>query len=55
MGSFAGATWSGYKTLAYTDGTGASGTWGISITGNADTVDGQNFTYSNSSNSPTYL
>ena len=33
----------------------ASGTWGINISGNADTVDGQNFTYSNSSNSPTYL
>ena len=35
MGSFAGATWSGYKTLANTDGTGASGSWGISITGAA--------------------
>ena len=32
-----------------------STTLGVSITGNADTVDGQHFSYSNSSNSPTYL
>jgi hypothetical protein len=27
-----------YKDVAFTDGTGASGTWGISVTGNAGTV-----------------
>ena len=38
MGGFGGTTWTGYKTLAYTDGTGASGTWGISVTGNSATA-----------------
>ena len=33
-------TWSPWKQLCYTDGSGASGTWNISITGNADTLDG---------------
>ena len=31
-------TWSVPKRLAYADGTGASGTWGINVTGNADTA-----------------
>ena len=33
-------TWSEWKQICYTDGTSAHGTWGISITGNAHTVDG---------------
>ena len=33
-------TWSTWKRIPMGDGTGASGTWGINITGNADTVDG---------------
>ena len=32
-------TWASWKRIPMSDGTGASGTWGISITGNADTVD----------------
>lgn len=35
MGTFGATTWLGHKTLAYTDGTGASGNWGINITGTA--------------------
>jgi hypothetical protein len=47
------ANYNGYApTLT---GGNASGTWAISITGDANTVDGQNFSYSNNSNSPTYL
>lgn len=42
------------KTVAYTDGTGAGGTWGISITGNANTATTASylsgFTNSNSGN-----
>lgn len=33
-------TWSTWKRIPMGDGIGASGTWGINITGNADTVDG---------------
>ena len=33
-------TWSTWKRIPMGDGTGASGTWEINITGNADTVDG---------------
>ena len=33
-------TWYTWKRIPMGDGTGASGTWGINITGNADTVDG---------------
>ena len=36
-------------------GGGASGTWGISITGNANTVDGQHFNWNNNKNDHTYL
>ena len=32
--------YSSFKDVAWTDGTNASGTWGINITGNAETVDG---------------
>ena len=35
MGSY-GTAYSSYKDIAFTDGTNASGTWGISITGNAN-------------------
>lgn len=34
------STWSTWKRIPMGDGTGASGTWGINITGNSDTVDG---------------
>lgn len=43
---------------ARTDGTNATGTWPISITGsagNADTVDGQHFAWADHGNVPTYL
>ena len=33
-------TWYTWKRIPMGDGTGASGTWGINITGNSDTVDG---------------
>lgn len=36
-------------------GGGASGTWSISITGNANTVDGQHFNWNNNKNDHTYL
>lgn len=32
-------TWSNWKRIPMADGTGASGTWSINITGNADTLD----------------
>jgi hypothetical protein len=41
-GSSNNITWT--KKIAFSDGTGASGTWGINITGNADTVDGYHAT-----------
>jgi hypothetical protein len=53
-----GDGWSRKSTLAHVKNSirgVADGTWGINITGDANTVDGQNFSYSNSSNSPTYL
>lgn len=40
-------TWSTWKRIPMGDGTGASGTWGINITGNADTVDGYHVTSGN--------
>ena len=36
-------TWSTWKRIPMGDGTGASGTWGINITGNADTLDGYHY------------
>ena len=47
-------TYSEWGTLAYLTDNVASATYASSA-GNADTVDGQNFSYSNDSNSPTYL
>lgn len=38
-----------------TNGTGASGTWPINITGNAQAVDGQSFSWSDSGTIPTYF
>lgn len=36
-------------------GAGASGTWGIGITGNAGTVNGQNFSWANNDDNPQYI
>ena len=47
-------TYSEWGTLAYLTDNVASATYAASAD-NADTVDGQNFSYSNDSNSPTYL
>ena len=60
-----GSTWRTWRRVLHSnnyteytvkkDGTGASGTWGINISGNADTVDGQHFNWNNNKNDHTYL
>lgn len=47
--------WTGWKTVIDSGNIGSQSVNYATSAGNADTVDGQHFSYSNSSNSPTYL